>query len=87
MRTIVLRNGTNFTPSEETKTEFRSTIGYLTQWQLSTHLYGHVELSIHSNGDMAAAYWTSIEDDVLSLAPKAFLFAERREDGSYRLRS
>ena len=87
MRTIVLRNGTNFTPSEETKTEFRSTIGYLTQWKLSTHLYGHVELSIHSNGDMAAAYWYASAEAENSLDPMAFLFAERGEDGSYRLRS
>jgi hypothetical protein len=62
MRTIVLRHSPNFVPSYGHQIQqFQNALGYLVGWALATGNYTYVEISVHSNGDIAGSYWSNAE--------------------------
>ncbi len=81
MRTITIRNGTGFTPKygDEIR-HFDNALGYLSGWGLATNTYAFVEISIHSNGDMAAAYWRDGDAAQAGGRPGYFLFGQKCQD-------
>jgi hypothetical protein len=89
MRTIVIRNSPNYVPSYgEQVRHFDNALGYLAGWALASNHYAFVEISVHSNGDLAAAYWRN--EKALrgpQPHPKYFLFAQRGQDDSYSFHS
>jgi hypothetical protein len=81
MRTLIIRNGTGFTPEYgEPIKNFDNALGYLAGWGLATNTYAQVEISIHSNGDMAAAYWRNADAMQNDKRPGYFLFGQRCQD-------
>jgi hypothetical protein len=80
-RTITIRNGTGYTPSYgEPIKHFDNAIGYLSGWALATGGYTYVEISIHSTGDLAAAYWRNERAAKDEPRPGYFLFGQRDRD-------
>jgi hypothetical protein len=88
MRSITLRNGTNYKPFPAGLEIFYSALGYLSEWGLASNSYQFVEISIHSTGDIAACYWQDAESLRGTVSkPGFFLRAVRNKDGSYTFHS
>jgi len=89
MRTIVLRKS-GYQP-KQTECGIRyylATLGYLSTWAIEGGQYSYLEISVHSNGDMAAAYWRDLEHLMTpGSKPGYFIMGVLHSDGSYTTHS
>lgn len=91
MRTVILRNGMDYrAPTAEGQDQLHQALGYLVNWGRTTHTLKHltyVDLSVHSNGNLVAAYWRDAEDAGKPGRPGFLIHAVLEPNGSYSFNS
>lgn len=87
MRKIIFRNGTNFTPPSGQGDGFERALGYVVQWGSLSNTYQFVEISVHSNGQMAAAYYRTPDEADKAERPAYYMHGVPDKHGAYGFHS